>query len=615
MCGIAGILYFDEKSLKKLNNDQKILDLLKHRGPDHQAFIKFTDCTLFHSRLEILDTTGASNQPFSTDENKHCLVFNGEIFNYKEFQKTQTDLRTTGDVEVLFNLLKNKGENCLNELNGFFAFGFYNKENKSLLVARDRYGIKPLYYYKDEEKFAFASELKPLLELTGKQGLNYDQINTYFRFNYCAGPETIFKNIYRLQPGQFIEIKNKTVSIKNWYKVPKPSAAVDLSNLLEDAVKLRLHADVPVGTFLSGGVDSSIISALAKKHKADLHTFSIGFKNEAFFDETNYAEMVAKHINSNHHTFKLSEDDLLNNIETFLNCIDEPFADSSAFNFYMLSKFTKKHVKVALSGDGADELFKGYNKHKALLMSESSFNKLIAGTSTPLLALSSGSRHGALSNKTRQLKKFNALLKLSPTEKQKYLASISTPQDLESLLKQKTDHSYFDSLFKVNPAYSDLTLEDSFDLQTVLADDMLVKADRFSMQHGVEIRNPFLDHRVVAFALNLEKNKKINKSAQKIILKKTFGNLLPAAIFERSKKGFEVPLHKWLSGNFNSSIEKDILNKTKIEEENILNYAYIKVLKDNLHSKYPGDSAAKLWAIIVFERWLTNFKEYIKPNA
>ncbi|MBA2613615.1 MAG: asparagine synthase (glutamine-hydrolyzing) [Bacteroidetes bacterium] len=600
--------------MKKFN-DQKILDLLKHRGPDNRAFKEYKKCILFHSRLQILDTSGTSNQPFCDDESENCLVFNGEIFNYKEFQKKQSNLKTTGDVEVLFNLLKTEKENCLNKLNGFFAFAFYNAETNSLLLAKDRLGIKPLYYYKDEEKIAFASELKPLLELTGKQELNLTQLNTYFGLNYCAGPETIFKNIYRLLPGQYIQVQNKTVTVKNWYVVPKKQASQNFTQLLEEAVKLRLHADVPVGTFLSGGIDSSIISALAKKNKADLNTFSIGFTDEDYFDETNYAELVAKHINSNHHTFKLSETDFLNNIHDFLNCIDEPFADSSAFNFYMLSKFTKDHVKVALSGDGADELFKGYNKHKALLMSNSSLNRLLAGMGSPLLALNKSSRQGALANKTRQLKKFSELVKLNPTEKQKFLASISSQTEIDKLLKQKVNPAYFDSLFKTNSVYSNFELEDVFDLQTVLADDMLVKADRFSMQQGIEIRNPFLDYRVVEYALNLNNKEKINKSAQKIILKKDFAYLLPKQIFERSKKGFELPLHKWLSGKFSKEFETKLLNKEKIESEGYLNYNYIAELKEQLHSKSPDDSAAKLWAIIIFESWLTNFKDYIKPNA
>ncbi len=612
MCGIAGILSFDHKTLKRFSNNQKILDLLSPRGPDNQGFKEFSNCTLFHSRLQILDTSISSNQPFSDTENRYALVFNGEIFNYKEFYKSLPHLTTTGDVEVLFNLAKNEGESCLNKLNGFFAFAFFDAEKKSLMVARDRLGIKPLYYYKDEEKFAFASELKPLLNLVGKQELNYNQLNTYFRLNYCAGNETIFKNIYRLLPGQLIEVKNNTVTTKTWYAAPKTTSKESLATLLDDAVKLRLHADVPVGTFLSGGIDSSIISALAKKHKTDLHTFSIGFKDESFFDETNYAELVAKHINSNHHTFKLSEDDFLTNIHGFLNCINEPFADSSAFNFYMLSKFTKKYVKVALSGDGADELFKGYNKHKALLMSENKLNKLIAGTASPLLALSSDSREGNLANKTRQLKKFNVLVKLSAIEKQKFLAAISTQKETDELLRSKINSAYFDSLFYTNTSLQAFDMEDTFDLQTVLADDMLVKADRFSMQHGIEIRNPFLDYRIVEFALNLNNTEKINKTGQKLILKKTFGSLLPQEIFTRSKKGFEVPLHKWLSGKFNSEIENKILNKEKIKDENILNYDAIESLIKKVHSKNPGDSAAKLWAVIVFESWLTNFKDYIK---
>ncbi|MEO6302199.1 MAG: asparagine synthase (glutamine-hydrolyzing), partial [Bacteroidia bacterium] len=553
-------------------------------------------------------------QPFSGSENKNCLVFNGEIFNYKEFQKQLNNLKTTGDVEVLFNLLKNEGKECLNKLNGFFAFGFFNEEENSLLVAKDRFGIKPLYYYKDDEKFAFASELKPLLELAGPQELNLSQINTYFSLNYCAGPDTIFKNIYRLLPGQYINIKNKNVVINNWYVAPKKTTNQSLPDLLEDAVKLRLHADVPVGTFLSGGVDSSIISALAKKHKTDLHTFSIGFKDADYFDETNYAELVAKHINSNHHVFKLSEDDFLNNIHDFLKCIDEPFADSSAFNFYMLSKLTKQHVKVALSGDGADELFKGYNKHKALLLSKNNLNKLVSGAASPLLAMSSGSRQGTLANKTRQLKKFNDLVKLNEEEKQKFLASISTQKEVDKLMKHKIGSTYFDALFKTNSVYKNFDLEEVFDLQIVLADDMLVKADRFSMQQGIEIRNPFLDYRVVEFALNLTNKEKINRNEQKIILKKSFAHLLPTQISERSKKGFELPLHKWLSGKYKNELD-GLLNKDKITNEDILNYDHIQTIKEQLYSKSPGDSAAKLWAIIVFESWLTNFKEYIKSNA
>jgi asparagine synthase (glutamine-hydrolysing) len=612
MCGIAGIFYLNTSPVKRFVNHQHILELLKHRGPDFQTYYESGHATLYHSRLQIIDTSQASNQPFVGDDKKQAMVFNGEIFNYKDLQKTQSHLKTNGDVEVLFNLLRDQGTECLNTLNGFFAFAFYNEAANTLLLGRDRLGVKPLYYYKDNEVFAFASELKPLMELIGKQALNQQQIYTYFRLNYCAGKETIFENVYRLLPGEVIELKNGNMNIATWYQAPKINATKDFYTLLDDAVKLRLNADVPLGTFLSGGVDSSIISALAIKHKKDLNTFSIGFENEHFFDETHYSELVAKHIGSNHHVFKLKEHDFLHNIDAFLNCIDEPFADSSAFNFYMLSKFTQKQVKVALSGDGADELFKGYNKHKALLLSQNRSQRLMARTAGLMLGKANNSRDGKWNNKLRQLKKFNQLAKLSALEKQKFLASISNNNEVKHLLLQTSPPSYFDGLFTTASSFSTFALEDTFDIQTVLADDMLVKADRFSMQHGIEIRNPFLDYRVLEFALNVNSSAKINKQQQKIILQQSFASLLPAEIFSRRKKGFELPLQKWLSLQLQNKLKNEWLNAEKITQQGLLNTQQVMALQDKLFSTNPEDSAAKVWAVIIFEAWLDNFKEYIK---
>lgn len=605
MCGIAGIVYKRGGSPANLPH-QQILELLKHRGPDFQSHVLFNHAALYHSRLEIVDTSEASNQPFLGQDKKLAMVFNGEIFNYPELQKQLDQLKTTGDTEVLFKLLSNEGLACLNRLNGFFAFGFYNAQQHQLLLARDRFGIKPLYYYNDDEKFAFASELKPLLKLTGKQALNTDQLYSYFRLNYSAGKQTFFKNIYRLLPGECIELDEHNLQIKTWYKAPLQENKHQLFDLLDDAVKLRLQADVPVGTFLSGGIDSSIISALAKKHKPALETFSIGFENEHYFDETHYSELVARHINSNHHMLKLKEDDFLANIDDFLNNIDEPFADSSAFNFYLLSKYTKQHVKVALSGDGADELFKGYNKHRALLLDKNPLNRAVARLAGSLASGGNHSRHGKLSNKLRQLKKFNQLAGLSNTDKQKLLATISSHDECVALIKPAFSNNSFEDLFKNTESFMAFTFEDTFDIQTVLADDMLVKADRFSMQHGIEIRNPFLDYRVVEFAMNLPEEQKINKHGQKLILKNSFADLLPPEIFTRSKKGFELPLQKWLSNQLRAKVEQDWLNQSRIESEGILNYVQVKAIQDKAFSANPGDSAAKLWAILVFQAWWKN---------
>ncbi|MCC6370055.1 MAG: asparagine synthase (glutamine-hydrolyzing) [Bacteroidia bacterium] len=607
MCGIAGIFYKKGPVPADVPH-QKVLQLLKHRGPDFQSFKAFDNCVLYHARLEIIDTTEASNQPFADAEQKNAMVFNGEIFNYKALQKNHSGLKTNGDVEVLFRQLKAFGKAGLKQLNGFFAFAFFDPQKNTLFVARDRYGVKPLYYYNDDEKFAFASEIKPLLQLVGKQTLNTNQLYSYFRLNYSAGKESMLNNIYRLLPGECIELTATDFKTDTWYQAPKLENKTNFKDLLNDAVKIRLQADVPVGTFLSGGIDSSIISALAKQHKPDLETFSIGFEKESYFDETVYSEMVAKHIGSKHHVFKLREDDFSENIQAFLNAIDEPFADSSAFNFYLLSKYTQQHVKVALSGDGADELFKGYNKHKALLLSENTSNRLFASVVSAFFKVGKSSRDGNFKNKLRQLNKFNTLAKLSGHEKQKFLAAISTHNDVQSLLRGAAPQGYFDSLFASSQSFKNFEFENTFDIQTVLADDMLVKADRFSMQHGIEIRNPFLDYRIVEYALNMPEAEKISKEGQKLILRKNFEDLLPAEIFTRRKKGFELPLQKWLSNQLRSKVETVWLNKEKIEAQGYLNYTQVKAIKDMAFSDNPGDSAAKLWASIVFQAWLENLE-------
>lgn len=610
MCGIAGLYFLQGKN--STLNTETVVAALKHRGPDFQNFGTFKNCTLFHARLSILDLSVNSNQPFSNASKSKALVYNGEIFNYQELSKPLGDIKTTGDAEILFKLLENENTNCLSKLNGFFAFSFYDSEKEELLIARDRFGVKPLYYYLDEEKLAFASELKPLMELIGKQELNQNALYSYLRLNYSSGKETIFKNVFRLLPGQFIQIKNKKVTIADWYSLPKKKSPNDIKELLNDAVKIRLHADVPVGSFLSGGLDSSIISAIAKQHHNNIHTFSLGFADEPFFDETHYAELVAKHIGSEHHVFKLKNTDLLENISPFLNSIDEPFADSSAFNVYVLSKYTKQHVKVALSGDGADELFMGYNKHKAELLSGKFFYKSVLPAFSPLLNLFPQSRNSGFTNKLRQLKRFSQSANLSPQDRYANWASISNNEEVKELLHSSYSKNSFDNLFSEAFSQTNFNSVNLADLKIVLADDMLVKADRMSMQHGLEIRNPFLDYRIVELAMNLPMEQKISGAGQKLILKENFKHLLPKEIFDRPKKGFELPLWKWLNKELKNDIETKWLSKNIIEEQKIFNYAAVNKLKQELFSQNPGDSPAKVWALIIFQNWYNNFRNHIK---
>lgn len=611
MCGIAGIYFLNGAKTTDSGQSHRVTVALKHRGPDYQNHYSFANCTLFHARLSILDLSPNSHQPFLDAEKEKGLIFNGEIFNYKDLQQEAGNLKTSGDVEVLFKLFDKENTNCLQKLNGFFAFSFYNSKKDELSVVRDRYGVKPLYYYQDKDKLAFASELKALLNLTGPQELNLNALHTYLRLNYSTGRETIFKNIFRLQPGECISVKNKSVNINSWYSIPHRKKEESIKDLLSDAVKLRLHADVPVGCFLSGGLDSSIISALAKQYHNNIHTFSIGFADEPFFDETEYAEIVAKHIKSTHHSFKLKNTDLLENILPFLQSIDEPFADSSAFNVYVLSKYTKQHVKVALSGDGADELFMGYNKHKAELLSRKFSSKALAPVLNPALSLLPDSRNKKFSNKIRQLKRFSKSVNLQPDERYINWACISSEKEVNELLLAKSKHN-FNDLFQEAFLQKEFNPVNYADLKIVLADDMLVKADRMSMQHGLEIRNPFLDYRVVEFAMNLPESKKISNQGQKLILKENFRDLLPQEIFNREKKGFELPLWKWLKTELKNDIETNWLNETKIKDQNIFNCEAVYKLKQKLYSDNPGDAPAKVWALIIFQNWYQNFKDFIK---
>jgi asparagine synthase (glutamine-hydrolysing) len=609
MCGIAGQYFFTEKRLSQLKH-QEVINALKHRGPDHQCSLTLGNCTLFHTRLSILDLSAHSHQPFLNEQKTKALVYNGEIFNYKSLSNG-LDIKSSGDVEVLFKLFDTEKIKYLDQLNGFFAFSFYDEVSDELYVVRDRYGEKPLYYYLDEEQLCFASELKALMMLCGKQQLDDEAVYTYLRLNYISGKETIFKNVFRLLPGEYIHIKNKSTKIQNWYSVHADPGKSTVTELLGDAVKIRLHADVPVGCFLSGGLDSSIISALAKQQHNNLHTFSLGFEDEPYFDETAYAESVAKHIGSKHHVFKLKNTDLLNNIDPFLNSIDEPFADSSAFNVYVLSKYTRQHVKVALSGDGADELFMGYNKHRAELLSKKFFYGKIVPAFEPMIRNLPSSRNSFLSNKFRQLKRFAASGGLGAAERYMNWACISSDAEVKALIRSHPHGVPFHHLFSEAFSQQQFLPVNYADLKIVLSDDMLVKADRMSMQHGLEIRSPFLDYRVVEFAMNLALEQKINSSQQKVILKESFKHLLPAEIFTRTKKGFELPLWKWMNKELKNDIEHKWLSKTALEEHGLFNYERVRLLKQQLYGTAPGDSPAKTWALIVFQNWYANFKEFI----
>jgi len=634
MCGITGIFAFNQVGSFYMVNLAKAIDKLAQRGPDGRGVYIDDFVGLGHRRLSIIDTSYLGNQPMYDASKRYVIVFNGEIFNYKELRNeldsAGVKFSSTSDTEVLLHLYIKEGPKCLDKLIGFFAFAIFDKEEKTLFVARDRVGVKPLHFYVDEDKFIFASELKSVLAYNIPREINVNALYTYLQLNYVPHPLTMFSNIQKLEPGHYLWVKKKEVIKKCYYKIEDSKGLEDnseenydiqkkkLIEILEDSVQRRLIADVPVGAFLSGGIDSSVVVALASKFTNQLRTFSIGFADEPFFDETKYAELVAKKYQTKHTVFSLTNDDLLDQLYNVLDYLDEPFADSSALAVYILSKHTSKEVKVALSGDGADELFGGYNKYLGELRLREGGWLVDAVCALDFLwqALPK-SRNGFLSNRIRQFHRLSQGRKLGVKERYWRWCGYTNELDALSMLHSDTQQKLSEELYgKLKNEYlshftskNDLNEVFRSDVDLVLPNDMLVKVDMMSMANGLEIREPFLDHRLVDFAFTLPSSFKINKDIKKRIVQDAFREMLPPELYKRPKHGFEVPLLKWFRKELKGLIMDDLLADRFVEEQGIFEVQKIKQLKQRLFSKDPGDVHARIWGLIVFQYW---WKKYMK---
>lgn len=611
MCGIIGIKYFEsDVSPNDVSNVKKALQIQEHRGPDYQHVTSKSRVVLGHNRLSILDLNPRSNQPFADNSGRYEIVFNGEIYNYPELKnellKKGYVFRTSSDTEVLLNHLIEYGEQGINDLNGCFAFGFYDHQEDVLILARDHMGINPILFSVEDNRILFASELRAFFQLTDEHEINHEALSLYFRFTYIPAPHTILKNVQKLLPGHYLKVHGKFMDVvQYWTKTPKSTfvgdqkeAISEARRLIERSVIKRMDADVPLGTFLSGGIDSSIVSAIAAQNKDGLHTFSIGFNENQFFDETKYSKLVAQHIGSIHHPIQLNNNEIVENFADVLDSFDEPFADSSAIAMYFLSKAAKNDLTVCLSGDGADELLAGYNKHKAFVKSKNvSFPiKLIAKTAQ--LSKNQG-RHGKLQNTLRQLSKFGDLLDHKWPDNYWGLAQFSKENTVEKMLLKplKPDLSNYEE--QTDSLYSFLLMDQSF----VLPNDMLKKVDVMSMRNSLEVRTPFLDKEFVHFCNSLPESLKLNNGQGKSILRQACGDLLPEEIFTRSKKGFEVPLHAWISSTWKETVDAKWFDKSYLEEQNIFNVTFVNQLKNTFFGKNPGETATLIWSYIIFQHW------------
>jgi asparagine synthase (glutamine-hydrolysing) len=627
MCGIVGYFSRSEADLKAPLDHA--LGALSQRGPDRQVSRILSPHVGFgHARLSIIDTTDCATQPMTDETGRYTIVYNGEIFNYRElrdkFLADKTHFNSSSDTEVLLDLYIRLGKDCLQHLNGFFAFAVYDAVEQSIFIARDRMGIKPLHVYDDGEKIIFASELKAIFSFPIKKEIDFDSLALYLQLNYIPGSSSILKNVSRLLPGRYMTIdKNGKTDKIQFYQVPfddtklvpetpesYDAAKTKLRSLLDASVERRLVADVPLGAFLSGGIDSSIVVSLAAKHKPDLNTFSIGFKDEPYFDETYYANLVAKKFKTNHTVFSITTDDMYEHLYDILDYIDEPFADSSAIAVYILSMHTRRHVTVSLSGDGGDELFAGYNKHDAEMRARR--KNLVNGVvkaGLPIWQMLPKSRNSKFTNIFRQLERYGVGLKLSPQERYWRWCAFVDENDALKLLKNekainKNDiDSRKEAVLKYVEGKNSINDVLMADTQMVLTNDMLTKVDLMSMANSLEVRVPILDYTVVDFAFTIPTKFKIADGHTKKILKDAFRDVLPDELYTRPKRGFEVPLLKWFRTGLKSLIEDDLLSDKFVEEQGIFDLDEIQQLKRKLFSSDPGEVHARIWGLIVFQYW------------
>lgn len=625
MCGIVGKFQFKNILVEK-QLIEKMCESIIHRGPDNQGIYLDENIGIGMRRLSIIDLDGG-NQPFLNSDKTISVVFNGEIYNYKEVKKNLTDLGyeflTNSDTEVLLHGYQEFGHKILNKLNGMFSMAVYDKTKKELFLARDRIGIKPLYYYYDDEKFLFGSEIKAILEDKSiSREIDREALDLFLSYGYVPSPKSMFKNIYKVDPGHFLTVSKKGIS-KNKYwdinfeknqKKSKKEFLKEFQELFRDSVKKRLLSDVPVGAFLSGGIDSSaIVGEMSNLTKDPIKTFSIGFKEGGYHDETKYAEKIAKKFKTDHLTFKVGSN-IIELINMYVHHFDEPFADYAAFPTYVVSKLAKEHVSVVLTGDGADEVFGGYRRYKMEYYFKY-YRKIPRSIRLFLIA--------------NFLKLFIKLTKSNSFIRKNI--EISIKRNKESLLSFKDSYvsgfTLFDNSLKSkillkNNVKSDYSLKFFnkdwnknldfierrllLDQKNSLPENMLTKVDRVSMAVSLEARVPFLDHRIVELAASIPLKYKIRKYDLKYFLKESFKDLLPESIIKRKKHGFSSPIDKWIRTDLKDFMLSKLSNE-KIKEIGLFcNLELEKLLKEHIDGK--KNYGHFLFMVLLCQEWVEKWE-------
>lgn len=611
MCGITGKIFFDKNRKISFDELKRMTDVIKHRGPDDEGHFLDKNVGLGFRRLSIIDLK-SGHQPLCDNSERYWITFNGEIYNFQELrvslQKKGYFFKTNTDTEVIVNLYAEYKEKCIDYLRGMFAFVIWDKKEKELFGARDRFGIKPFYYYIDDEKFVWASELKSIsVSKDIRKEISLQSLDYYFAYGYTPRNRSIYEQVKKLKAGHYFLLKpfeKNKLEIKPYWEInfnPDYSKTIDywkeaIYETVNESVKMRMISDVPLGAFLSGGVDSSTVVALMSLNSNNpIKTFSIGFKEEKY-NELQYARLMAEKYNTEHHEF-IVDPESIDLIPKLVKAYDEPFADASAIPTYYVSKLTRKHVTVALSGDGGDELFAGYHRYSKMMSLHSkkynfkslfsNMNKLI-----PDHLYGKGLTY-YLSKDKNYIGAYFCFWK--DYERRK----IFLPEIKDKLGKNPSEKIKCNFLSSMNGDF--LSKMQQLDMQTYMVDDILTKVDRASMMNSLEARVPLLDHKLAELSFRIPSELKMNENYKKFILKESFKKVLPAEILSHKKQGFSVPLNTWFNGDLKEYSHDVILSSNKLY--NFLDKKYVEQLMNN---SYKGirDYSSKIWSLLFLDEWL-----------
>jgi asparagine synthase (glutamine-hydrolysing) len=625
MCGICGTINFNGKPVKK-NKLEEINNLISHRGPDDNGIYLYKNSGIAHRRLSIIDLN-SGQQPLTNENNSIWITFNGEIYNYPSLKKNLLQkghiFRTNTDTEVIIHLYEEFGNNFVSKLEGMFAFAILDQQKEKLILVRDRMGQKPLYYTLQNDVFVFASELQAIVKHPEiNKEINPQSLHDFLTLQYIPAPNTIYKKINKLLPASILEINlnEKKFNIKTYWHcafnkkldISYEDAKSKLKDLMIEATKKRLMADVPLGTFLSGGIDSTIITGIISEiTDSPVKTFTIGFEDSKY-DERNYAAEAAGRFNTDHNIKIVNPKDF-SILESLIKNYGEPYADSSMLPTFFLSKFARKKVTVALTGDGADELFAGYYRY--LAYKYSTFLDILPITIRKFIQQTANILLPEKTEEKNFTSKIHRILKMVSSSKNKrYLNTISRTNEREKLslygnhiknINLNPTQNYFNNIAGNLTAENSIEKLMELDMQTYLPYDILTKIDIASMSNSLELRSPFMDHKLIEFVNSLPLKYKQSFSDRKKILKDSFSDIIPDNLRNRKKMGFGVPISSWLKNEWKNKSNELILDGNGIKN----GYFSKKDLSTILlqHQNNKTDNSYLIWSLMIFELWYNQF--------